>query len=138
MLKRSLDCRIRGSASTAIVRRWKISRQRRMLSSSRCHCAQPSRTRKNWTNREARKKPAYQKRSHISLPPCCISERAFVHYFADGLYKWFGRYVGPLQRRLNNEGIKHRLILILNPYKCLSINIDSLIKCIEEYFEAKC
>ena len=34
----------------------------------------------NWTNRyKARKKLAYQKRSHMSLRFCCISELAFVH-----------------------------------------------------------
>ena len=42
-------------------------------------CGEPSRTRKNWTNRKARKKLAYQKRSHISLQLCWMSERAFVH-----------------------------------------------------------
>ena len=41
--------------------------------------------RKNWANHEARKKPAYQKRSHVSLRLCWISERAFVHLFSDGL-----------------------------------------------------
>ena len=64
------------------------------------HCAQPSHICNNWANREVRKKPAYQKRSHISLQLCWISEQALVHSFADGLQKWFRQSVGRLQCRL--------------------------------------
>ena len=61
------------------------------------HCAQPSHTHNNWANCEVRKKPTYQKCSHISLQLCWISERALVHSFADGLHKWFRQCVGRLQ-----------------------------------------
>ena len=64
------------------------------------HCTQPSHSHNNWANHEVRKKPAYHKRSHISLQLCWISERALVHSFADGLHKWFRQCVGRLQCRL--------------------------------------